>query len=302
MAYSRWRSSASSEWGELFGLTPADLTDEQLDKVSFRKLIELANQDTRVEKVLGDKMLKATKEDLEHLARLEDAEVKELPYLVSQYNKCLRERGPVLEKEKSKKYYDNRSDYVFWRLMNKSNKGKEFARWIDGKDSIVDSDKIDYEWLFQSYPWIADQVVNKILKGATGYNKNSAIRMVCNLPEEPTKRYVEQICEKDKSIYVHLLSNRYTPRKNIIKCLREVAGRVRVPKLSVELDKSMLLELPPVMRLKLLESLLIHMRSGHVKFTDISTEEELKPLLFGTAIKYNSRVEQIVRRFKFICT
>lgn len=297
MAYRRYRSSADADWGELFGLTPADLTDKQLKKISFRKLIELAGQDPRVEQIVGNKILKARREDLEHLSRLEDDEIKLLPHLLSSYNKCLRERGTILDKQKSKSYYNRRDDYVFWKWLNNSNKAKEFSRWMDSESSIIDTNQIDYSWLYTTYPWLADKVTEHIL---TKY-KSSATRLVINLPEVPTKKYVNRILECDRSVYIHLLSNKFTPREHIIKCLREIAGRVRVPALNVELDKSMLLELPSVMRLKLLESLLIHMRSGHVKFSDIDNEDDLKPLLFGTAIKYNARVEYVVRRFRFLC-
>ena len=84
--------------------------------------------------------------------------------------------------------------------------------------------------------------------------------------------------------------------------VRAIAGNKRIPKINVELDESILKELPPVMRLKLLESLLIHMRGGKVSFTDVKTEEKLKPLLFGTAIKYNDRVQTVVQRFKYLYT
>jgi len=302
MSY-RYRSSASSEWGELFGLTTEDLTDEQIAKIKFKKLLELANMDPRAERILGDKLMKCEVDKLEDLTRLEDEEVKQIPYVVEQYNKCIRERSKAIEDATNKGYYNRRDRYVFWTWLNKSNKAKEFARWVDNKNSVIEEHKINYPWLYEHYSWLADKVVEKILnKAKGGYNSSAAVIMVASLPEEPTQRYVPTIYECPRNVSVHLLSNPHTPRYYVIKSLREIAGKKRIPKLNVTLDKSMLLELPPVMRLNLLESLLIHMRNGHVKFADINNEEELKPLLFGTAIKYNSRVEYVVKRFKYLCS
>jgi len=301
MAHRRYRTCASADWGEFFGLTPEDLTIEQIKKIKFTKLLEIANQDSRVEKIIGDRIMKCEISDLESLDRLEQDEIDSLPYLVSQYNKCVRERSKDIEKKISEGYYHRREKYIYWNWLNKSNKAKEFSRWLGKEDSIIEENSINYSWLYNNYPWLADKITEKILsKASNAYNQSAAIRLVVNLPEAPIKKYVARIFEAPSSISMHLLSNQYAPRDYIIKSLRAIAGKKRIPKLNVTLDKSMLLELPSVMRLNLLESLLIHMRSGHVKFSDINNEDELKPLLFGTAIKYNSRVQYVVNRFRYI--
>jgi len=289
----------SSSYGFLYGLEPTDLTEEQLKKIDFDKLIEFVVKDQRAEKILGDRLDTAPVREFAMLNYINDDEIKNVPYLISQYNKNLRNRAADLEQQAKKEYYygDRYSKYVFWRLLNSSSKAKELIRWIDGLYSVVNINDIDYNWVHTNYSWLSDKVINKIL---SDYNSSAAIKLVCELPEEPLNKYIEIISAKG-TLSPYLLSNRNTPRKYIVKCLREIAGRVRVPKLNVELDKSILTELPSVMRLKLLESLLINMSNGKIKFTDIHNEEDLKPLLFGTAIKYNSRVENVVRQFKFIC-
>jgi hypothetical protein len=301
MVYRRYRYSADSEWGDLFGLAPEDLSEEQLKKVKFGKLIELVNEDSRAEKVAGDKLMTCGIKEIARIDKLDEKELKELPYLLMQYNKCIRQRTKILEKEEETNYSTNRHGYVLWPILDKSNRAKEFARWIDGKKSIIETGEINYPWLYDNYGWLADQVVEKILKNSN-YNSGAAVRLVKNIPEEPTKKYIARIFECNRNIFAHALSNQYTPRNYIVKALREIAGKKKVPGLRVTLDKSMLLELPSVMRLRVLESLLIYMRSGKVSFSDIPSEEELKPLLFGTAIKYNARVQYVVKRFKYLCT
>lgn len=300
MGYS-YRYSANSDWGGLFGLDPGDLTEQQLKKIEFVKLIEFANKDSRVEKIIGDMFNTCKAEDIKRINKLEEKELLELPYLISQYNKCIRERCSVLDKQAEEEYSISRGDYIMWPILDKSNRGKEFSRWIDSKESVIDASSINYPWLYENYKWLADQVVEKVLKTAVSFRPAAAIHMVTTLPEEPTLKYINRIFECDRNIFAHALSNEFTPRKYIVKALREIAGKKRVPGVRVTLDQSMLLELPPVMRLKVLESLLLHMRSGKVTFSDIKTEEELKPLLFGTAIKHNARVQYVVKRFKYLC-
>ncbi|KKM69029.1 hypothetical protein LCGC14_1454970 [marine sediment metagenome] len=296
-----YRYSASSNWGELFGLVPKDLNEEQLKKIEFVKLIEFANQDPRVEKIIGDKLMKCGVEDIKTFDKLKNEELASLPYAMLQYNKCIRQRSAVLEEDEKKNYSISRSSYILWPILDKSNRAKEFARWIDGKPSIIETNKINYPWLYDNYGWLANQIVEKVLKNSN-YDINAAIRLVKNIPEKPTEKYIARIFECHRDIFAHALSNEFTPRNYIVKALREIAGKKRVPGVRVMLDKSMLLELPPVMRLKILESLLIYMRNGKLSFSDITNEEELKPLLFGTAIKYNARVQTVVKRFKYLCT
>jgi hypothetical protein len=56
------------------------------------------------------------------------------------------------------------------------------------------------------------------------------------------------------------LSKENIPRAYIIKTLREISGRKKLPLFDIRLDKSILLELPTVMRLELLESLMKYTR------------------------------------------
>lgn len=296
-----YRYSANSEWGTLWGLGPEDLSEQQLKKIDFIKLIEFTSQDSRAEKIAGDRLMECGVEDIRRLDKLKEQELKKLPYLISQYNKCIRQRSKELEEESNKNYSITRTSYVMWQILDKSNKAVEFTRCIDGLPSVVETNKIDYLWLYDNYNWLADQIVEKVLKDSRR-RSTAAVRLVKTLPEEPTKKYIKRIFECDRSIFAHALSNEHTPHDYIVKALREIAGKKRVPALKVTLSKSMLSELPPVMRLKVLESLLLYMRSGKVSFSDIPNEEELKPLLFGTAIQYNSRVQYVVKRFKYLCT
>lgn len=293
MAY---RYSVSCEWGDVFGLTPDDLTNEQLRKINFRKLVEIANSSQLAQIVLGDRVLRATREELQCLHRLKNEEIKRLPYVIEQYNTCIKYRDKYLENKSGVYYYHKRSDYIFWRILSDGNKMREFVRWINSKTSIINIQHIDYTWLYNSSKYVADQVVDKMLKNI--YDKNAVIRMVRELPEEPLKRFIDKICAHDKWLYINLLSNEHTPREYVSRCLRDVAGMVNIPPLNITIDKSMLLEFPSVTRLKVIESI-FNAKKKRVIFSNIN-KEEFESLLFSTAIKYNSRVERVVKLFKLL--
>ena len=294
------KTPADAKWGELFGLSPTDFTDEQLYKINFDKLVELIDKDPRVDKIVGDRILTDDIETLKELKRLPDEYSDGSPYTVSQYNKCIRERHKEVDKytDKAPRYsYRSREDIVLWEWLDKNNRAKEISRWVDDKTSVFNPNLVDYTWLYTNFSWVGDSVVNKLLD--KGYGSGALRQVATTLPEKPMKKYAERINERDNTLSVYLLANPHTPRKYKIANLRAIAGKARVPKLDIEIDKSILLEIPPVMRLRLLETLFFEMR-GHVKFKDISTEEEFKALLFSTAIKYNGRVERVTRRFNYL--
>lgn len=293
-----YRYSASSDWGEIFGLSPTDLEPWQLKKINIRKLVEFASTDPRVEKIIGDVIVQATNYiTVKTLHFLQDNEFNNLPYIKAKYNECIALNSDVLEKVDKNGWDVKRDEFVWWNRLSSGNKSQEFIRWLDGKSSIIKTSKINFNWLNEKHNWLMDSVILKVFRCV----ESDIIRMIPDLPEAYILRYLVRIFKCSKSVYIHSLSNIYTPRCYIIKSLREIAGRKHVPNVRVTLNKSILLELPPVMRLQILESLLIYMRKGNVKFSDINTEEDLTALLFGTAIKYNQRVRQVVQRFNRLC-
>lgn len=296
-----YRYSAKSDWGEIFGLAPTDLTLQQLEKISTDKLVEFAPADPRVEQIIGNRIARTMNaDDIKYLKNLHESEFNDLLYIKNKYNECIALNSESLATSNSKgRWNARRTDFVWWNRLSRGNQSQEFTRWIDGKESIIEPHKIDYNWLHQNHEWLTDSIITKIFDSKISIN---ITRMIPQLPEKHMLRYLKRIFECDKSIYAHSLSNLYTPKEYVIKALRAIAGKKRVPQVRVTLSKSHLEKLPPVMRLQVLESLLIYMRGGNVAFSDIKSEEELGTLLFGTAIKYNARVQQVVKRFKYLCT
>jgi len=293
-----YRCSASSRWGELFGLAPTDLEMWQLKKISTHKLIEFATLDPRVEKIIGDFIGQSkSAAEVQLLKQLNDEEFNKLPYVKSKYNECIALNSADLESF-NVGYRESRDDYVVWKRLSKENKSQEFMRWIDNKKSIIRPSYINFKWLGENHLWLVDIVIQKILSGSN----DLIISTIPKLSKPYLLKYIERIFDLDKSIYIHSLSNIHTPRKYIIKSLREIARKKRVPTVRVILDKSILKELPSVMRLQTLESLLLYMKGGSVTFSDINSVDDLSELLFGTAIKYNDRVQQVMKRFKYLCT
>lgn len=296
-----YRYSANSDWGEIFGLKPTDLTIQQLEKINTNKLVEFASIDPRVEQIIGNRIARTTNVDeVKALKSLLDIEFNNLPYIKIKYNECIALNSECLDiSNKKSRWRANRSDFVWWNKLSTGNKCQEFIRWIDDKDSIVDANKIDFNWLHENHEWITDSVIVKVFNSKVARN---ITKMIPQLPEKYMLRYLKRIFECDKAIYVHSLSNIHTPNDYIIKALRAIAGKKKVPSVRVTLSKALLEKLPPVMRLRVLESMLIYMRGGNVSFSDIDSEEDLGALLFSIAIKYNVRVQQVVKRFKNLCT
>ncbi len=291
------RFGTRCDWGGMFGLEPNDLETRHLKKIDVDKLIEMLDKDERVEKIVADKLIKCSIDYLPYLQKLEKEEIKRFSFLVSKYNECIKLREKEI-KSKSTCYNSYRNQYILWNLLNNSNKAKEFHRWVKGESSVIKQNKIDFVWLYNSYPYLNDLVVKKIIK-CQGYNYNPSIaitKMINDLPEKSFKQYLDLIFTCNKRIHALILSNPFTPREYIIKGLRSIAGKKRLPKINVTLNKSILSELPTVMRLEVLESLMLYY--SKIRFEDIKTSEDLEVLLFSSVIRHNARVGRVLAMFK----
>jgi hypothetical protein len=293
-----YRYGANAGWGEIFGLSPNDLTVQQLEKINTQKLTELIALDSRCHIVLADRFEKINIADLSFLSNLDVAEINLSPYLLQKYNEMVRLRANDIETSSKSNYGNYRDRYIYWKMLDIINKKEECVRWIDNKDSVFNASRVDYTWLYNTYPDISDNIVIKVLYE----NSSSAIaNVVTGLPKDPLLAHIDIIFSRDRSTYVHALSNKNTPKAYIVKALRAIAGRQRgIPSIQVELSKEILSELPPTMRLELLESLILNLRGIKLTFSDIKTSEDLHALLFGTVIKHTRRVQYVTDRFKMM--
>jgi len=294
-----YRYSIGSDWANIFGLTSSDLSVDQLEKILSTKLIEFASLDQRVEKIIGDRLLNEI--DPKHILamkRIKTDEIKKLTYIKARYNECIALHSDKLEKLHKKAYYSSiRKELVLWDYLSDGNKAQEIVRWLDGKTSIIQLTKIDFNWVNDNHKWLMEQVIDKIFNSK---GTNGIINMISHLPEKYLAKNIDRIFKYGKTKYIFLLSNEHTSEKVVTKILREVAGLKNIPKVNATLNKSIFNALPSVMRLKSFESLLFYSRRpDNLNFSDIKTEKDLTPLLFGTSLKYNQRVCKVVQRFKY---
>lgn len=294
-----------SDWAQLFGIPIESLGENQLKHMDFQKLIEFLDVDPRVERVLGDKIAKASAEDLSKFKYFSREDLKEKPYVLLKYNESLRERE---EQPENNNLYSGslRSCFVFWELLDEENKRNEFERFSKGKSTIIDDSSIDYSWLYENYPELALSTAVKVLKSARNISShydyyNSAYKhMVGSIPKEMADVIMPLVFEQGKHIFSHALSCPHISDKMTVTALRAISNRrVGIPEIKVPITKAILDKLPPVMRLNCLNTMLFESpRAKNIKFVDIKTEDDIKALLFSSMLRHHGKVERIVRKFK----
>lgn len=277
--------------GELFGLLPSDLSDSQIEKINTTKLIEFIGIDARVDKILGDR-IDSWEIIRQQFGGLQNCSAKHAQYISKKYNEFIScNRLPT-------SWY-NRKNYFFWNLLNEDNKVSECKRWISGKDNIIDISAIDFNWLYSEHPRIAKTMAKNIISEADcGYYSSYSSYFQNLIPcfdELELNKYFHIIYDKGYPYHLYLASNKFTPEIYMERLLRYMAGKKTIPVMKVVMSKNILSKIPPVARLKLLESLVY--KTNRINFLDISTSKDLESLLFVTSVKYNSRVKGVISAF-----
>ena len=296
-----YRAATVTDWGQLCGLSSADLTEEQLNKLNFPKLIEFLPQDPRVEKIAGDKLLTVALKELGNIKNLTQEELKDKFYFKTKYNEALSIRNKEINDQTN--YYYYRNQLVFWHLLNDDNKKEEIKQWATGSASVVDEYNIDYKWLYENgEKEIADQTVLKSLNKLSSYdyrNKDRIKNIVFNLPKEKYLAWLPEIFKRDKYSFVQTLTNPYTPKEYVITALRAASKMTHPPKVSVNITNEILLSLPPITRLEVIEKIVSQGRAkDDLPFTEIKTAEDLKQFLFSAITRHIDRVNIVVEQFK----
>jgi hypothetical protein len=302
----------------MFGLSPRDLTDEQLTKLDFKKLLELLDKDPRVEQIVGDKLLDESVESLEYFKNFESGELDNYKYVLKQYNSYYRREKGEMKKKNS--YYSYRSDSVFWHMLDSCNRQLELKRWADKEDSIINEDNVDYEWLYTNNVKLADEVAERaIANGKSRYHgsiNSSTLHLLKHMPRHKVDDLMPKIFELDKNVYMYALTNEYLPQKYTAKALRVLAKRRNIPTIHAKITPAVLQKLPTVMRLEVIEAIMYYHSNNNTSyrrraryshhnnrntaslpFVDMN-EEKLKALLFGSSMRHNHRVEKVVKRYK----
>lgn len=292
-----YKTTLPSEWGTLFGLAPSDLTDEQLNKLAFPKLLEFLGADPRVETIICNKMAVVPVKELYRFQEMEE-QLANINSFKSGYNDLLRTRRHEIDKNINDYYY-GRNKMILWNLLDDDNKKYELSRWTSGISSIINEDTLDFKWLYSQDKVIADSIVEKILN-KRNYNASPPLmNMIEFLPKEEYLRWLPKIFEKGKYIFIHVLANENTPDDYILKTLRYVAKLTHPPKIKVKISNAILNELPPVTRLEVLEKIIYSCNRNNIylPFTEIKTSEDLKQMLFSAMTRHYDRVSNLVNSF-----
>jgi hypothetical protein len=281
----------------LYGLNANDLTEEQLQKVHYYKLIEIADTDDRIPKILAD--------------RLPTADLDQLSQFRTNYQKFSKDKYFL---DKYNEFYRNRSDihlswqkhnFVFWSFLDDKNKATEAEifknRGQNGQYTILDNESFDFIW-----GWNHDQeLTRKIADKIFSYNYNYYCSLRPFIQTATRELYLEYLPKVLSLIKIKkyglsvVLLNEHTPERNAIQALRSFSkSQQEISGVKFKITKAVLQRIPPVMRLNALEKILVH-KENYQALTDIQSPDDLKELVFGTTIKYPSRVEKLLKTYKW---
>src|SRR5574337_805406 len=304
-----YKTNLSSIWGSLFGLKTTDLTDEQFKKIDFEKLIEFLDKDPRAEEVLCEKIKTAPIKEISRIFEI-CSELSKYPKLVQEYNDTLKQRRSEINKDNG---WGIRERIVIWQLLDNQNKEYEYTCWIKGQKSIVREDNIDLSWLYNNNKQLADDLVKKVLGGVGAYShyvSTSANNLIQNMPKDEYIKVLPEIFSKSKYFYINALSNPETPDDYVVKALRAVNLITHVPPVKVKVSNNVLDQLPPIMRLNILEKIIqsamaqTRYNNGKTErdnpLKDIHTPDDLKQAVFSSITKHSDRVSRLVKNFKLL--
>lgn len=276
-------SYARTGWGEVYGIPISSFTTEQLKHMDLMKLIEFVDLDQRVADIICDKVEKDKEDTFDALEKIKDI-LPQFPEIVKKYNKLL-----LTKRDKINRYSYHR--FVFWNVLDEHNKDIEYERWSHGLNSAVLEDKVDYEWLNNKNPSACDNIINKV-----PYSMSS--RQLSRILETLKKPKIDLVLNKletSKWNQASLLACPLSSDKQIIKGLRAIHKKTRVPTIRVNLNKDILGKLPSIMRLDLVEAIINSRYSGSI--VKNNTEEELRHLLFPSMVRYPDRINRVVKRY-----
>ena len=278
--------------GDLFGLSSLDLTDAQLEKIRIDKIMEFVDTDPRADKIISNR-IDSWDVIRKHFSNLNYSEADRMPNTIKKYNEFIFSNRVPIDS------WHSRNSYIFWKLLNEDNKIKECKHWLRGNLNVFDPANADFGWLYSKHPRLAKSIASKIIGGTIPYNykkEQEYKSLIPHLPKSEMDKYLDVIYKEGKPYRLYLASNQFTPDKYTDAILRYMSGKSTIPSIPVVLSKKNLTKLPPVTRLKLLESLMLDY-GGTLNFVDINTAQDLESLLFVTAVKYNARVQKVVRSF-----
>ena len=282
-------------WGNICGLRSTDLSVDLLKKLEFEKLLECLDYDPRVQHIISARLLDQTTQSVRYFSKIPKEIILKYPNIISIYNRFLEKN----RKEIDKPYFYYRSNLVLWHMLDDHNKKKELENWINKKESIIRESTIDYTWLYNKYPTIAEDLRKKVWaeKDRGSYYQSGLKNMIRNIPKSHANEFMDEVFKlSSKTLKLQALSNPYLQDKYIIKALKIAAKRTHIPTVKVTIKKEIIEKLPTVTRLEILEKFV----ANKVDIVGVDSTEKFKELLFGAVMRHPGRVENIVKRFEYI--
>lgn len=293
-------SRVSNNWGEVFGLSPQDLTPNQMMSIKFEKLIEFLTIDPRAEYIASARIFREEPSKLQYFSHLSEDEVLSCPRLLEAYNRYIRVNRAKIDTTNRKS--------LIWHMLDEENREYEIQRWSVNRESIIKDHNIDYEWLAEKHP---EKIENKIehykkrLKEDEHYTYAWGWEGVKHAISKAPSPYIDQIGDilfdkknrkKNKELQLQTLENKHLSSKHAALALKVGAKRLYWPKIKAKITKDILEQLPTVTRLEALEKLVRH----RVPIHGLEDESDFKALMLAAMMRHPERVERVARMYKNI--
>jgi hypothetical protein len=281
------------------GLDVTDLYSWQLRKLDFEKLIKLIDQDERVQYIITSK-LRSTP-SLCYLecvvGKAKSSNLTKYVHLNETYNYVILNHFDILYKEfmknlarSSYRYvYFHRSKYIYWDLLNDQLKNIELQLYINGKESTFVFNKNSMNWIITAAPQLLDKVIE--------CTQSSLLLEV--LSAELLDKYKSRFAQCQNNIMEKILNNPDATNELLLPVVKRIAGRARAKYICAPINKALLMQLSPVKRLDVVETL-VYYSAKFENWKDIKTREDLAEILYSVSIKYNSRVTAVLNRFEYL--
>lgn len=289
MAYSIFKSVPSYKQ---VSLHPDFLTTAQLYLIDFSKLVVLRCLNNQVNERVDDVIISrinndlVTPSDLKHFSTWDTQSLffpKRKEDFIDAYNNFYQRHFSLYEK-------GDKLHLLNWNLLSDKNKLNECRFFVDGKYNIVNTQTIDYDWLYEQDYFLAQRLADKVATNRP-YSPNAIIRLFEKLPRQEVHRLESVAYYIEATLASPFVSDAVAP-----KALREFSKKKSLRfSINYVISFEELESLPPVTTLKLIDKIV---SIGNVEPLKNINEEQLGLLLFSTSLRYNWLVSTTLKKYK----
>jgi hypothetical protein len=288
---------STSDKETIFGLSPADLTTEQLKKVVPNKLIDFL-YDSRVEDILVENLNSYVIDsesdiriDLHWLACFEESEWSKFKKIKRAYLD-LCDRTNLFSAVRNGY---NREACVFWPALEFRHQVIEYERYVCGQHFASKATYVDFAEICEFDINIARRIMTTAFENKTMINT-----MIAKCNADLLTEFIPRIQALSNSYRLHLLENPNTP-VDLLDGILRVAAKViihHVPTIRVPIPTAVLENLPPVTRLEVIERIAYRSSNISTVLFDIKTEDDFRMLTFACLSRHTNRVMNVLAKCK----